>query len=59
MDRLLTLGILGGVIVSTLAWNAKDVGLIPTLGTIFPIFIIPTTITQLRISIRHKYKRCN
>ena len=25
--------------VSTLAWNARDVGLVPALGTIFPIFI--------------------
>ena len=28
---------LDGVIVSTLAWNARDVGSIPVLGTIFPI----------------------
>ena len=27
--------------VSTLAWNATDVGLIPALGTISPIFITP------------------
>ena len=29
--------------VKTLAWNAKDMGSIPTLGTTFPIFITPTT----------------
>ena len=29
--------------VSTLVRTARDVGLIPTLGTIFPIFITPTT----------------
>ena len=29
--------------VSTLAWNLRDVGSIPTLGVIFPIFITPTT----------------
>ena len=28
---------------STLAWNARDVGSIPALSTIFPIFITPTT----------------
>ena len=28
---------------STLAWNARDAGLIPTLGTIFPILITPMT----------------
>ena len=28
---------------SILAWNGRDVGLIPALGTIFPIFIAPTT----------------
>ena len=28
---------------STLAWNARDVALIPALGTIIPIFITPTT----------------
>ena len=28
----------------TLAWNARDVGLSPALGTIFPIFITPTSI---------------
>ena len=26
---------------STLAWNARDVGSVPALGTIFPIFITP------------------
>ena len=30
--------------VSTLAWNGRDVGSIPALGTIFPIFITPTTL---------------
>ena len=29
--------------VSTLAWNARDVGWIPTLGTIFSIFLTPMT----------------
>ena len=30
---------------STLARNARDVGLIPVLSTIFPIFITPTTVS--------------
>ena len=38
---MVTSGSLGGVIVSTLAWNATGMCLIPPLGTIFPIFIIP------------------
>ena len=35
-------GSLCGVVVNMLAWNARDVGLIPALSTIFPMFIIPT-----------------
>ena len=31
---------------STLAQNARDVGSIPALGTIFPIFVTPTTYVQ-------------
>ena len=40
--------------VSTVAWNARDVGSIPALGTIFPIFITPTTyaFTLSRITTR-------
>ena len=30
--------------VSVLVQNAKDVDLIPALGTMFPIFITPTTL---------------
>ena len=30
---------------STLAWNARDVGSIPPLGTVFPIFIPPPDIS--------------
>ena len=37
--RMLTSGNLGGVMVTTLAQNARDMGSIPTLGTI--IFITP------------------
>ena len=41
---LLTSGSLGVVMVSTLARNARDVGSIPALGTIFTIFITPESI---------------
>ena len=44
VGMVLTSGSLGGVIVSTLARNARDVGSIPALGTIFPIFITPMTL---------------
>ena len=40
---------LGGVTVSTLALNARDVDLIPGLGAIFPIFIIPVGGSMTRI----------
>ena len=36
-----------GVMVITLAQNAKDMGSIPTLGTIFPIFITLTTLVAV------------
>ena len=35
---------LGGVIVSTLALNARDMSSIPALGTIFPILVAPMTL---------------
>ena len=35
MDRVMTSGSLEGVMVSTLNWNARDLGLNPILG-IFP-----------------------
>ena len=41
---MVTPGSLGGVIVSTLARNARDVGLIPALGIILPIFITQMTL---------------
>ena len=34
---------LGGVMVSTLSLNQRDVGSIPALGTVFPIFTTPMT----------------
>ena len=36
-----------GVMVITLTWNARDVGLIPTPGIIFPIFHLPTTLAAI------------
>ena len=43
MGSMMISGNLGGVMVSTLARNARHVDSIPALGTIFPIFITPTT----------------
>ena len=44
MGSMITSGILGGIMVSTLTWNANEVGSVSALGTILPIFITPTTI---------------
>ena len=44
MGIVLKPGSLHGEIVSTLAWNASDMGSITTLTTIFPISITPTVI---------------
>ena len=44
MGRVVTSGSLGGLMVSTLALNARDVGSIPARGALFLIFITPTTI---------------
>ena len=43
VDRVMTSGSLGGVMV----WNTRDVGSIPALGAIFPIFITPTTLVAM------------
>ena len=52
---MVTSGSLGDVMVSTLALNARDVCSIPTLGTIFPIFVTPTTLVAVT---RVLYKLC-
>ena len=39
VGRMVTSGSLGGIMVSTLARNARDVRSIPTVGAIFPIFL--------------------
>ena len=44
VGRVVTPGSLGSIIVCTLAKDAGNVGLIPALGAIFPIFITPTTL---------------
>ena len=40
---MVTLGSLGGEMVNIMVQNARDVGSIPALYAIFPIFITPTT----------------
>ena len=40
---------LGGVIVCTLPWNVRHVGSIPTLATIFPVFITAHDIAKSSI----------
>ena len=44
VDRVATSRSLGGLMASTPAWNARDVGSIPALGAIFPILITRTTV---------------
>ena len=46
VDMVVTSGSLGGVMVSILAWNARDVDSILSLGAIFPIFTTDTTICK-------------
>ena len=41
IDRVIASGSLGGVIVSSVARTAKELGSIPTLGAIFPTFTLP------------------
>ena len=47
MGRVVILVSICGVMVSTLAWNARDVGSIPALGTEFGSFITPTTLVAV------------
>ena len=51
MGRIMTSGSLGCVMLSTLAWNAREVGSILTLGT----FITPKTLVAMT---RILYKLC-
>ena len=51
MGRVVTLLGLGGVMVSTLAWNARNVRSIPALGTIFLVFITPMTLVAVTITL--------
>ena len=43
--RMVTLANLGGLMVSTMAGNARDMGSIPALCARFPIFITPTALS--------------
>ena len=45
MGRVVISWDLDGVMVSTLAWNTRDMGPIPARGVIFPIFITSTKVT--------------
>ena len=47
MGRVVTSGKLTWCNGSTLAWNARDMGLSPALGTVFPIFITPMTLVAM------------
>ena len=44
MGTVVTSGNLGGVMVSTLVRNVRDVGSIPALDTTIPISITPATV---------------
>ena len=46
LDRVVTSGSLGGVMISTLGWNTRDMGSIPALGTVFPMFITSMTLVS-------------
>ena len=46
---VVTSGNLYGVMVRIQAQNARDVGSLPALGTIFPIFITPMTISTSKM----------
>ena len=46
---MVTSGSLGGVIISTVAWNIRSVCSIPALDVILPISIILTTLVDVMI----------
>ena len=48
---MVTTGSLGGLMVSTLSWNTRDVGSVPALGTIFHIVIALTTLIGMTIKL--------
>ena len=51
VGRVVASGNLGGVMVRSLARNARDVGSIPTVGTIILIFITPMTLGMSEVCI--------
>ena len=46
LDRIITSGRLGGLMVSTMAQNTRAMGSTPALGAIFLILITPTTYSE-------------
>ena len=52
---MVTSGSLADIIDSTLTRSARDVGLIPALGAIFPIFITPMRLITI-IIIQYKLR---
>ena len=48
MDKVVTSGSLGDVMVCTLAKNVRDLGANPALSAIFPIFIHSSTATIIK-----------
>ena len=58
MGNLVTSVCLGGVMVITLAQNARNVGSIAPVGPVFPIFISPTTHVSCQYRLqRHVFAR--
>ena len=55
MGIVVTSGSLCCLMLITLAWKARDVGLVLALGTIFSIFITPTTLVAVAMTL---YKLC-
>ena len=51
MGRVVTSRRLGGLMVSTLARNARDVGLIPPLGAVYHVFIISHEVPLRQVKI--------
>ena len=58
MGIFVTSGSIVGVRIRTLAWEARDVGMISALRTIFPIPIISTTLVAITRYLPIQEKRC-
>ena len=55
VERVMTPVSLDGIMVNALAQNGRDIGLIPTLGAIFPIFTTPTTLVDVTVILYKLY----